>query len=156
MTCTGGRDASERTSGIGEDETADGHLVAWWRGPNLVMLVTLRKGNHPGEASVRRGRRKALYRRESNSLKGPHEEAEIQRQALRRRKNLAFSEDTSLGIGKSAVKGDPKKSRSGIETEAELNRKRLSWRLAWWGIFSKFDVMKFYCRSVFLCNNIQV
>ena len=56
----------------------------------------LRKGNHPSEADVRRGRKKALCKRERDSLKGPHEEAEIQRKALRHGKNLAFSEDTCL------------------------------------------------------------
>ena len=71
-------------------------LAARWRRFNLVILVTLKKGNHPGEAYVRRGRRKALYRRERNSLERPHEEAEIQHKALRRGKNLAFSEDTCL------------------------------------------------------------
>ena len=71
-------------------------LAARWRRTNLVILVTLRKGNHLGEAYVRRGRRKALYRTERNSLDGPHEEAEIQRKALRRGKNLAFSENTCL------------------------------------------------------------
>ena len=25
-------------------------LVTWWRCSNLIMLVTLRKGNHPSEA----------------------------------------------------------------------------------------------------------
>ena len=71
-------------------------LVARWRHSNLVILVTLKKGNHLGEEYVRRGRRKDLYRRERDSLEGPHEEAEIQRKALRRGKNLAFSEDTCL------------------------------------------------------------
>ena len=35
--------------------------------------------------------------------------------------------------GKSAVKGDPKKSWSEIETEGELNKGRL----AWWGLTEK-------------------
>ena len=39
--------------------------------------------------------------------------------------------------GKSAVEGDPKKSWSGIETEAEPSRRRLGWRLAWWGSTEK-------------------
>ena len=64
---------------------------------------------------MRRGRRKDLYRTERDSSKGPHEEVEIQRKALRRGKNLAFSEDTCLET-KSAVEGHPKKSWSGIET----------------------------------------
>ena len=63
------------------------------------------------------GRRKALYRREMDSLEGPHEEAKIQRKALRCGKNLAFSEDTCLEK-ESAVKGDRKKSWSRIETDA--------------------------------------
>ena len=45
---------------------------------------------------MKRDRRKPLHRKERDSLKGPHEEAEIQRKALRRGKNLAFSEDTCL------------------------------------------------------------
>ena len=57
-------------------------LAARWRLSNLVVLVTLKKGNHPGEAYMRRGRRKDLYRTERDSLEGPHEEAEIQRKAL--------------------------------------------------------------------------
>ena len=45
---------------------------------------------------MRRDRRKDLYRTERDSLEGPHEEAEIQRKALSRGKNLAFSKDTCL------------------------------------------------------------
>ena len=88
VTRRGGREASEKRKGIGEDErqTVMAWLAARWRGSNLVILVALRKGNHPGETSVRRGRRKDLYRTERGSLEGPHEEAEIQRKTLRRRK----------------------------------------------------------------------
>ena len=48
----GGKEASERKSGIGEDERqlAMARLATQWRHSNLVILVTLRKGNHPGEA----------------------------------------------------------------------------------------------------------
>ena len=67
---------------------------------------------------MRRDQRKALHRREKDSLEGPHEEAEIQRKPLRRGKNLAFSEYTSLKEERKAVEGDPKKSWSGIEKEA--------------------------------------
>ena len=86
MTRRGGREASERRSGIGEDERQPvmARLGARWRRSNLVKLVALRKGNHPGEAYVRRDRRKDLYRRERDFLEGPHEEAEIQRKTLRR------------------------------------------------------------------------
>ena len=52
MTRRGGREASERRRGIGEDErqAVIARLVAWWRRSNLVELVALRKGNHPDEA----------------------------------------------------------------------------------------------------------
>ena len=42
MTRRGGTEASVRRSEIGEDERR--------RRSNLVKLVALRKGNHPGEA----------------------------------------------------------------------------------------------------------
>ena len=45
---------------------------------------------------MKRDRRKDLYRTERDSLDGLHEEAEIQHKALRRGKNLAFSEDACL------------------------------------------------------------
>ena len=47
----GGKEVSERT-GIGKNERQPvmARLAAWWRRSNLVKLVTLRKGNHPGEA----------------------------------------------------------------------------------------------------------
>ena len=98
MTRRGGREASERRRAIEEDERQPvmARLAARWRRSNLVILVTLRKGNHPGEAYMKRGRRKDLYRTESDSLEGPHDEAQIQRKALRRKKNLALSEDTCL------------------------------------------------------------
>ena len=52
MTHKGGQEASERRSGIGEDERQPvmAQLAARWRRSNLVILVALRKGNHPGEA----------------------------------------------------------------------------------------------------------
>ena len=85
MTRRGGREATEKSRGVGEDERQPvmTRLAARWRRFNLVILVALRKGNHPGEASVRRDQRKDLYRRERDSLEGPHDEAEIQRKALR-------------------------------------------------------------------------
>ena len=51
MTRRGGRDVSERRSGIGEDDRQPMmvQLAARWRRSNLVILVTL-KGNHTGEA----------------------------------------------------------------------------------------------------------
>ena len=52
MTGRGGKEASERRSGIEEDEKQPVmvQLATWWRHSNLVRLVVLRKGNHPGEA----------------------------------------------------------------------------------------------------------
>ena len=67
---------------------------------------------------MRRGQRKALYRTKRDSLQGPHEQAEIQRKALRRGKNLAFSEDTCLEKERVRSKVTPRKVGSGIETEA--------------------------------------
>ena len=50
MTCRGGKEASERSRGIGEDERQPmmARLAARWRRSNLVELVALEKGNHPG------------------------------------------------------------------------------------------------------------
>ena len=50
MTRRGGREVSER-SGIGEDDRQPemARLAARWRRSNLVILITLKKGNHPGE-----------------------------------------------------------------------------------------------------------
>ena len=52
MTPRGGREASKRRNGIGEDERQPmmARLAARWRGSNLVKLVALRKGNHPADA----------------------------------------------------------------------------------------------------------
>ena len=131
MSLRGGREASEKRSGIGEDERQPSmaRLAARWRRSNLVVLVTLKKGNHPGEAYVRRDRRKALYRRERDSLEGPHDEAEIQRKALRRGKNLAFSEDTCLAKERVRSKVTPRKVGVGLKRSWELSRRRLGWRL---------------------------
>ena len=66
MVRRGGREASERRRGIGEDESQPemARLAARWRRSNLVILITLKKGNYPGQTYVRRGRRKPLYKRE--------------------------------------------------------------------------------------------
>ena len=45
---------------------------------------------------MRRDQKKDLYRTERDSLEGAHNKVEIQRKALRRGKNLAFSKDTCL------------------------------------------------------------
>ena len=93
-----GREASENKSGIKEDEKQSvmARQAARWRRSNLVILVTLKKGNQLSEAYVRRGRRKTLYRRVRNSLEKPQKEAKIQCKTLRRGKNLAFKENKCL------------------------------------------------------------
>ena len=52
MTRRGGREASVSSRGIGEDERqlVMARLAARWRRSNLVILIALRKSNHPGEA----------------------------------------------------------------------------------------------------------
>ena len=82
---------------------------------------------------MRRDRRKALYRRKRHSLEGPHEEAEIQRKALSRGKNLVFSEDTCLEKERVRLKLTPRKVGVGLKRRHEPSRRRLGWRLAWWG-----------------------
>ena len=51
MTRREGREASERSRGIGDDERqpVTARLAARWRRSNLVILVALKKENHPGE-----------------------------------------------------------------------------------------------------------
>ena len=84
---------------------------------------------------MRRGQRKDLQRRERDSLEGPHEEAEIQRKALRHGKNLAFNKDTCLERVQSKV--TPRKVGVGLKWRREPSRRRLGWRLAWWGSTEK-------------------
>ena len=86
---------------------------------------------------MRRGQRKALYRRERDFLEGPHEEAEIQHKALRRGKNLAFSEDTCLEKERVQSKVTPRKVGVGLKRRREPSTRRLGWRLAWWGSTEK-------------------
>ena len=86
---------------------------------------------------MRRDRRKDLYRTERDFLEGPHQEAEIQRKALRRGKNLAFSEDTCLEKERVRSKVTPRKVGVGLKRRREPSRRRLGWRLAWWGSTEK-------------------
>ena len=69
---------------------------------------------------MRRGRRKDLYRRERDSLEGPHKEAEIQRETLRRGKNVAISEDTCLEKERVRSKVTPRKV--GVESNGGGSR----------------------------------
>ena len=86
---------------------------------------------------MRRGQRKALYKRERDSLEGPHEEVEIQRKSLVRGKNLAFSEDTCLENERVRSKVIPRKVGVWLKRRRKLSKKRLGWRLAWWGSTEK-------------------
>ena len=139
MTRRGDKEASEKRSGIGDDERQPvmARLAARWRRSSLVILVTLKKEIYPGEAYVRRGRRKAIYKRERDSLEWLYEETEIQRMALRRGKNLAFSEDTCLEKERVRSKVTPKEFGVGLKRRRELSKRRLGWRLAWWGSTKK-------------------
>ena len=80
---------------------------------------------------MRRGRKKALHRTERDSLEGPHEEAEIQRKALGRGKNLAISKDTCLEKEQVRSKVTPRKVGVGLKQRREPSKRRLGWRLAW-------------------------
>ena len=59
-----------------------------------------------------------------DSLKGPQEEAEIQRKTLRQGKNLAFSEDTCLEKEEVRSKATPRKVEMRLKRRRELNKKR--------------------------------
>ena len=86
---------------------------------------------------MRRGQRKAWYRRERDSCRGPHEEAEIQRKALRRGKNLVFSDNTCSEKERVRSKVTPRKVEVGLKRRMEPSIKRLGWRWAWWGSTEK-------------------
>ena len=139
MARRGDREASERRSVIGEDERHPqlARLEARWMRSNLVILVTLKKGNHSGKTYVRRSQRKALYRRERDSLEGTHEEAKIHRKALKQEKNVVLSEDTCLEKKRMWSKVTPRKVGVGLKRRRELSRRRLGWRLSWWGSTEK-------------------
>ena len=91
----------------------------------MVILITLRKGNHPGEAYVKKGRRKTLHSRERDSLEEPHRGAEIQRKTLRHGKNLAFNDEACLENERVRSKMTPKKVEVGLKRRFELSKRRL-------------------------------
>ena len=93
-----------------------------------MVLVTLKKGNHSGEAYMRKGLRKALCKRERDFLEGSREEAEIQRKALRRGKNLVFSKDTCLEKERVRLKVTLRKVGVGLKRRREPSKRRLGWR----------------------------
>ena len=83
------------------------------------------------------GQRKAIYRRERDSLEGYHEKAEIQRKTLKRGKKLAFSEDTCLEKERVRSQVTPRRVGVGLKQKRELSERRSGWRLAWWGSTEK-------------------
>ena len=56
----------------------------------------------------------------------PQEEAEIQRKALRRGKNLAFSEDICLEKERVRLKVTPRKAGVGLKRRREPSKRRLA------------------------------
>ena len=74
---------------------------------------------------------------------GLHDEAEIQRKALRREKNLAFSEDTCLEKERVRLKVTPRKVGVGLKRKREPSRRRWGWRLAWSGSTQKKEASHF-------------
>ena len=57
---------------------------------------------------------------------GPHEEAEIQRKALKRGKTLAFREETCLEKERVRSKVTPRKVGVGLKRRWEFNKRRWS------------------------------
>ena len=98
-------------------------LAARWRRCNLVKLVTLRKGNHLGRGICEKGPKKSFIQKKE----GPYEEAEIHRKALRRGKNLAFSEDACLKKERVRSKVTPRKIGVGLKRRREPSKRRLAW-----------------------------
>ena len=56
----------------------------------------------------------------------------MKRKALRRGKNLVFSEDTCLDKERVWLKVTPRKVGVGLKWRSEPSERRLGWRLAWW------------------------
>ena len=123
------REEEDRGGREAADDGATSRLVKAFQ---FHGIGNAKKGNHSGEAQARRDRRNALYRRDRDSVEGPHEEAEIQRKTLRRGKNLAFSKEICLEKERVRLKVTPKKVK-GFKRRRELNKRRWGWRLAWWG-----------------------
>ena len=69
-------------------------------------------------------------------------EAELQRKVLRHGKNLTFSEDTCLEKERVRSKVTPRKVGVGLKRRREASKRRLGWRLAWWGSTEKKKVSR--------------
>ena len=82
---------------------------------------------------MRRGRRKALHRRERDFLRK-------QRYSVRPRdvrETLAFRKDTCLEKERVRSKVTPRKVGVGLKQKREPSERRLGWRLSWWGSTEK-------------------
>ena len=62
---------------------------------------------------------------------------QIQRKALKRGKNLAFSNDTRLVKERVQSKVTPRKVGVGLKRRQKPYTRMLGWRLAWWGSTEK-------------------
>ena len=67
----------------------------------------------------------------------------MQRKALRRGKNLAFSKNTCLKKERVRSKVAPRKVGVGLKRRQEPSRRRSGWRLAWWGSTEKNEASHF-------------
>ena len=123
----GGCEASRRRRGIGDEQRqpAITRQAELCKRSNWVTLVVPRKGNQPGEAYVMRGRRKALYRMDSDSFEGPKEAAEMQRNALSLGKNLAFRVETCFEKDSVRSKVTPRNLGVGSKVKGRFDRKSL-------------------------------
>ena len=59
----------------------------------------------------------------------PHEEAEIQRKAIRRGKNLAFNKDTCLEKERVRLKVTPRKVGVGLKRRREPSKRKLGLKI---------------------------
>ena len=80
----------------------------------------------------KKGPKKSFIQKRQKLLGGSREKAEIQREALKRGKNLAFSKETCLEKQRVQSKVTPRKVGVGLEWRRELSKRRLGWRLVWW------------------------
>ena len=71
---------------------------------------------------------KSLIQNREGLLRGAHEEAEILCKALRRRKNLVFSEDTCFKKERVRSKVTPGKVEVELKRRWEISKRRLGWR----------------------------
>ena len=76
----------------------------------------------------------------------------MQRKTLRRGKNLTISEDTCLEKEIVRSKVTPRKVGVGLKRRREPSRRRLGWRLAWWGSTEKEASHLLGLRGRHLCS----